>query len=798
MIPIDEMPQANNLNDVIKTIFAVANGFVSDDKIAEYLNKGTSRQGRYYRKSAVQLKFIENTGNESKLTALGKEFLQIKKENESMREEMIVKQVLNIRPIEIVYTFINDNPDCTRQDILGYIDENILGSIETKTRRLSSIVQWLKHLNLIEDENNTYNIKYYEDLLKLSPRIEDNYNKSQDNKRIPYITELLSALRSSSIHSVVTETSSLSSKNEIQDLLYVETGLDDYLVTEISKQGEEKWDLVVLAGNAGEGKSALIKKIDKELSNKIPLNINWDATHSDNPREDQVDVLGRFFAPFSDGHLEKRPENTHLIAMNTGMIISFFEKMKHFSNKKSSFNTLYQLLQYKLELTNKKEDRTAWRVLLINLDHRSVLSSSPENESLLKKMIKKLNVHENNTFLGPSYKEHCKNCEFQKTCPILFNLESIQVKNVQEQLQNLLFKITLEEDLHLTPRAVWDFIYHVITVEQVKQVDNEYSNATCPVINSKKDKNLIEKDLSNQLFFQYLFTNSSDNELLSLINKYDPSLVSSQALDTIATQLAVQPQLDEFTDINFGFELLQIVRHNVDQSSVNEAIEYALLVKRRKYFFSSDPEIEKSFQKSESSLEEYDKLIDEYIRYSVNQEESNSEEEYSKVIDLIGEKIPKALQASFGTWENSELFSIDDLRRANKHQLLVKLKPSYYILPKKKSRNADSSYYSALTYRPREVIFEFFDEDTSDSYGELVINFGLFQLFNLISQGYMPSSIDFNRFYHFRFFCKQLFNKMAKNTSQYMLIEDKLNDKKFFIESPKNALQRKFKVGEVN
>ncbi|GAB1779548.1 hypothetical protein PMEGAS67_50250 [Priestia megaterium] len=787
MIPIDEMPQANSLDDVIETIFAVADGYISDDKIAEYLNKGTPRQGRYYRKSAVQLKFIENNGNESKLTDLGRSFLQIKKENDFMREEMIIQQVFKIRPIKMVHTFIDNNPGSTRTDILGYIDDKILGSVGTKARRLSSIIQWLKRLDLIEDENNTYTIRH----------IKDNYNKSQDNKRIPYITELLSALRSSSIHSVVTETSSLSSKNEIQDLLYVETDLDDYLIKEISKQGEEKWDLVVLAGNAGEGKSALIKRIHKELSNKIPLNINWDATHSNNPREDQVDVLGRFFAPFSDDYLEKRPGNTHLIAMNTGMIISFFEKMKQFSDKKNSFNTLYQLLQYKLELTSKEEDKTAWRVLLINLDHRSVLSSSSKNGSLLNKMIKKLNIHEKNTFLEPSYKEHCMNCEYQETCPILFNLKSIQLDTVQEQVQKLLFKITLEEDLHLTPRAVWDFIYHTITTEQIKQVDNEYPNATCPVIISKKDNNLIDRDISNELFFQYLFTNSSDNELLSLIKKYDPSLVSSQALDTISTQVAVQPQLDEFTDINFGYEILQTIRNKVDQSKVNETIEYALSVKRRKYFFSIEPEIKDSFQKSESSLEEYDKLIDEYIRYSIDQEETNPEEEYPKVIDLIQEKIPKALQASFGTWGNSELFSIDDLRKANKHQLLVKLKPSYDILPKKKSRNSDRSYYSALTYRPREVIFEFFDEDTLDSYGELVINFGLFQLFNLISQGYMPSSIDLNRFYHFRFFCKQLFNKMAKNTAQYMLIEDKLNEKKFFIESPKNALQRKFKVGEV-
>src|SRR5690606_9254826 len=64
--------------------------------------------------------------------------------------------------------------------------------------------------------------------------------------------------------------------------------------------GQARPDLVVIAGSAGGGKSAIIRY----LLDKAPGDFGdciADATHAEAPDQDQVDRLARFFAPFADG-----------------------------------------------------------------------------------------------------------------------------------------------------------------------------------------------------------------------------------------------------------------------------------------------------------------------------------------------------------------------------------------------------------------------------------------------------------------------------------------------------------------
>src|SRR5206468_1586414 len=82
--------------------------------------------------------------------------------------------------------------------------------------------------------------------------------------------------------------------------------------------------LIVLSGNAGDGKSDLLARLQESLGPRADIECVPDATQADEPSEDQQSRLGDFFRPFADAPSDADCR-LHLIAMNTGMAISFFD-----------------------------------------------------------------------------------------------------------------------------------------------------------------------------------------------------------------------------------------------------------------------------------------------------------------------------------------------------------------------------------------------------------------------------------------------------------------------------------------
>ena len=61
-IPTSQVPQANSLDKVIGTVFAVSQGYLSHQEIAQQI-KVKNRQGRYYRLAAEILNLLTSNKN---------------------------------------------------------------------------------------------------------------------------------------------------------------------------------------------------------------------------------------------------------------------------------------------------------------------------------------------------------------------------------------------------------------------------------------------------------------------------------------------------------------------------------------------------------------------------------------------------------------------------------------------------------------------------------------------------------------------------------------------------------------
>jgi len=147
------------------------------------------------------------------------------------------------------------------------------------------------------------------------------------------IVDYINSLYSQSIHG--NAGTRVGAKEQVFDqLTYTQTKLDKKLIGDIK---EGKYKLIIITGNAGDGKTAFIRKVEGQDPNRtalpnrngarftlngIPFISNYDGSQDEEERANDV-VLAEFFKPFY--HL---PQYDHLyegriIAINEGRLIDF-------------------------------------------------------------------------------------------------------------------------------------------------------------------------------------------------------------------------------------------------------------------------------------------------------------------------------------------------------------------------------------------------------------------------------------------------------------------------------------------
>ncbi len=153
-IPSEDIPQADVLSEVVRTVEAVAAGARTDDDIAEAIEK-VDRQGRYYRRAAEILGFIQNQHNRSTLTPGGRYFIG----HAAQREELLADAVLKTRLMQRALPFFeaHEKSGVQRQeltDFIGQVTQPVGPSMIP--RRVSTVIAWLENIGVIQEKDNRY------------------------------------------------------------------------------------------------------------------------------------------------------------------------------------------------------------------------------------------------------------------------------------------------------------------------------------------------------------------------------------------------------------------------------------------------------------------------------------------------------------------------------------------------------------------------------------------------------------------------------------------------------------------
>lgn len=157
-IPTNDVPQADDLDLVVRAVEAVGRGARTYQEIAAAVGNYDPRQGRYYRRAAEILGFIRNLPgeNSSTLTTHGRALVRSVGEG---RREILARGVLSSRLMQRVVPYLESNltDGVSRDEVRRFITS----VTETTTpamvnRRLATILGWLTAIRMLRAHGDRY------------------------------------------------------------------------------------------------------------------------------------------------------------------------------------------------------------------------------------------------------------------------------------------------------------------------------------------------------------------------------------------------------------------------------------------------------------------------------------------------------------------------------------------------------------------------------------------------------------------------------------------------------------------
>ena len=262
---------------------------------------------------------------------------------------------------------------------------------------------------------------------------------------------------------------------------YTPTKLDKHLIPAVL---DGQFKLLIITGNAGDGKTAFVRKIEEEPGitdlqrfehkngarfqiNGVPYESNYDGSQ-DEENNANHEVLEKFFRPFRDGTDFQKATEGRIIAINEGRLVEFL-------STSSQYQSLYKVID---QFFNQEGHSTLPNgLMLINLNLRSVVAEDNDEPSLFRKQIRAL-----------SQKEHwkqCEGCSLANQCFIKYNVDTFNDtatgESVISRAEWLLRTASLKRELHVTMRDLRSFIAFLLTrdyrCEDVEALWNDQESA---------------------------------------------------------------------------------------------------------------------------------------------------------------------------------------------------------------------------------------------------------------------------------------------------------------------------------
>lgn len=547
----------------------------------------------------------------------------------------------------------------------------------------------------------------------------------------------------------------------LDESTYIPTKLDTSLKEDVLG-GKKK--LVVLTGNAGDGKTAFIQLIEAEAKSKkgkfistsdngCKFNYNgfdfetlYDGSQDfEGVSNDQL--LKEFFKPF-EGNAEPKANIVKIIAINEG-------KLRDFLLGRKDYNWLGKQVHHYLEYDSYKLPNS---LSFINLNNRAVVEI--ENaKSIFDELIEIIldSDEKNKTW------EACKseNCDYANRCYIKYNIDSLKdIKKgsiVKFRLKEIILAVYLKKQKHITMRDIRSLISYIL-----------FNKFTCSQLQNSID---CDENLLDRFYYNNAFNKEEQDRMVTILQEVDvadmplPKLENHLYFLNPKTELAdgifEKGELISNPDINY-LERYFLEKpegtSDKDLRKKENADLFLSAIKRKVFFEGNDKYIEEQF-----AVTHYSFLPYKYFERFVNFLKTGVDTSFQLRDDLVLaiSKSEKIYNDEVGK-ENVCISSNSLKKSTTKAFYGFKAADFEVVLP---DVGSQTDY---IEYFPDHIIFRHTDKTAA-----LEINIDLFEILMRIKEGYVPTSIEIRTFFlNLEMFKRRI---LAKRSTKVFLTEDDSN-----------------------
>lgn len=339
-------------------------------------------------------------------------------------------------------------------------------------------------------------------------------------------------------------------------IVYTETLLDRVLYEAILAR---KPTLVVLSGNAGDGKTAFIAHVLARSgaaylpgTNEYRINIGvspylvvLDGSEDARERTNEALLLDAF-RPF-EGESPNEPGRGTLIAINKGRLLSFLEA------KADRFPYLWRLVRSSL-VSGDESFESPYEV--IDLNDRTTVGPT-HAASTFGGILRSLTEWE-------GWRDECPTCDAFNDCPVLSNVRALRSDAARERAWRVMAAVDLDDRLHVTARHVVTTLASIIV-----------GTNTCPDIRAAvRDGRPPGPDdfVYNRLFSADDRGNLDPAAMDRALRGYDPSDLSSPKRDRRLAFQLVRGALSDLIDSEPRTDrsYLERAAERIEASSIDE------------------------------------------------------------------------------------------------------------------------------------------------------------------------------------------------------------------------------------
>ncbi|WP_428267882.1 serine/threonine-protein kinase [Haliangium sp.] len=555
--------------------------------------------------------------------------------------------------------------------------------------------------------------------------------------------------------------------------LRVHDPLEGWLIERIraAAAAPERPTLIILAGNAGDGKSYLIDRLIRTHLRDEP-NLEErvlcvaDATHADAPTRSQEECLRDFFAPFADGASVQPSQPVSLIAMNTGMVIRFFEaphRADDGAGERLDFGPLYGAVQVQLGLLRGLAPALPFDLEVVNLDLRDLLLRGPDDKSFFERMLDRVDPGRPHGLLHELW-QGCERCEARPRCPVHFNLTALTTPNVRRAVTNVVERAALDPEVHLSPRLLWGFIYRMATGGLERYQMEADDDGPCDVVRRRIEDAawLMDGHFSEVLFAA---EGRPDTPFWHALGRVDPAFSAAPELDRMHTRLSLQRYRDDS-----GEELRTLggsddelcglrLRDLLSNADIPAPKRRNAAVRRRVFFH---PDSLAAFS-AWGTHGDFRHLLDAYARHSARAELSDKhKQDLSDLANMIADVF---VRGSGRTIDRRQFLRVSQPHPQSQSQLLVEverkafekifrlqamLRPDAHIA----AHAERGGLLEQLGYRPHMVTL-------SLRGNRLLVDLALYEFLLQVRDGRQPSHRDLAQFEALLFIGEQIGNHLA-------------------------------------